>query len=247
MISILGADGKSYGPVEDEQVHRWLAEGRASLQTLARIEGSSEWLPLGEMRSFNPLLPPPLPARTPPPLPAAAQLLSVEEACALLATPNTELLASRLSRLVATLLDSTFSLFFALPGLFLLALGCLKDPTPFNTLMETGFPGHETARILIILGLLIPAIAQVWLLSTRGQTIGKALLQMRIVRDEDESKAGFIKAVVLRGLVPGLLGTLPYVGAFFTIANIFFIFRADKRCLHDHIAGTKVIRTDAEG
>jgi len=43
-------------------------------------------------------------------------------------------------------------------------------------------------------------------------------------------------------LVPGILGAVPMIGNVFTIVNYCFIFRADRRCLHDLIAGTKVVK-----
>jgi hypothetical protein len=36
---------------------------------------------------------------------------------------------------------------------------------------------------------------------------------------------------------------MPYVGPFFGLANILFILRADRRCIHDHFADTKVVLT----
>lgn len=78
---------------------------------------------------------------------------------------------------------------------------------------------------------------QVYLLSSQGQTIGKSLMKIRIVREDDETNPGFWRAVFLRIIVTGLLGSIP----FFSLADILFIFREDARCIHDHIAGTKVI------
>ena len=80
------------------------------------------------------------------------------------------------------------------------------------------------------------------MLSMRGQTIGKRLLGIRIVRFGDGSNPGFVRAWLLRSLVVGLIGTLPMVGNVFMIVNYAFIFRADRRCLHDLIADTKVVK-----
>jgi GYF domain 2 len=43
MYTIIGGDGKEYGPVTTAQVRAWVAGGRANLQTRARAEGSEEW------------------------------------------------------------------------------------------------------------------------------------------------------------------------------------------------------------
>jgi uncharacterized RDD family membrane protein YckC len=44
--------------------------------------------------------------------------------------------------------------------------------------------------------------------------------------------------VLLRGVVNGLLSIIPLYG----LVDALFIFREDKRCLHDLIAGTIVVR-----
>jgi uncharacterized RDD family membrane protein YckC len=46
----------------------------------------------------------------------------------------------------------------------------------------------------------------------------------------------------LRIIVNGIPGALPCIGPFYSLADILCIFREDRRCLHDHIAGTKVVQ-----
>jgi TM2 domain-containing membrane protein YozV len=46
MYKIMGADGQPYGPVNAEQLRRWIAENRVRAQTLVQVEGASEWKPL---------------------------------------------------------------------------------------------------------------------------------------------------------------------------------------------------------
>jgi hypothetical protein len=43
MYSIIGGDGKEYGPVTADQVRAWLAGGRANLETKAKAAGTDEW------------------------------------------------------------------------------------------------------------------------------------------------------------------------------------------------------------
>jgi len=40
---IVGADGKTYGPVGLEQLRQWIAEGRADSRTPVYVEGASAW------------------------------------------------------------------------------------------------------------------------------------------------------------------------------------------------------------
>ena len=53
MFTILGADGKEYGPVTAGKMHEWIAGGRANLQTKARRESETEWKTLGDFPEFS--------------------------------------------------------------------------------------------------------------------------------------------------------------------------------------------------
>jgi uncharacterized RDD family membrane protein YckC len=81
-----------------------------------------------------------------------------------------------------------------------------------------------------------------WLLATRGQTIGKMLLGLRIVRS-DGSAASAGKVIGLRYGLCWLLAFIPLVGGLFGLIDALMIFRADRRCLHDLIADTIVVKT----
>ena len=54
MFTILGADGKEYGPVATAKIHEWINGGRANLQTKARRDGEADWKALGDFAEFNP-------------------------------------------------------------------------------------------------------------------------------------------------------------------------------------------------
>jgi hypothetical protein len=43
MYTIIGGDGKEYGPVPADQVRAWIVGGRANLETKARAMGADEW------------------------------------------------------------------------------------------------------------------------------------------------------------------------------------------------------------
>src|SRR5262245_34595425 len=53
MYKIIGADGKEYGPVSAELLRDWIQQGRVSLQTQARQEGSTDWKPLSSFTEFS--------------------------------------------------------------------------------------------------------------------------------------------------------------------------------------------------
>jgi TM2 domain-containing membrane protein YozV len=75
MYKFIGADGRQYGPVNIDQIRRWLAENRLRADTLVQAEGSLDWKPLhtfpelaAELNSVPPTITPP---NAIPPLAAA--------------------------------------------------------------------------------------------------------------------------------------------------------------------------------
>jgi uncharacterized RDD family membrane protein YckC len=237
MFTILGADGKEYGPVTAGKMHEWIAGGRANLQTKARRDGETEWKTLGDFPEFSQFGavsdagPAPTPPLAPAPVSVPAPVFAAPAAALALAP------ASRWLRLGAVLLDSVIGLILALPGMALLLAGGIftRSNQPNLALMLPGFLVLGIAELALL-------AVQIYLLSTRGQTIGKKLLGIRIVCFDDESNPGFVKAFLLRAFVNGLIGAVPFLGFFYSLVDICFIFRDDRRCIHDLIAGTKVVK-----
>jgi|SRR5579871_6594279 len=65
MYKIIGADGQQYGPVNLEQMRRWMAENRIRADTLVQTEGAAEWKPassfpelVAELKSVPPTIGP---------------------------------------------------------------------------------------------------------------------------------------------------------------------------------------------
>jgi uncharacterized RDD family membrane protein YckC len=236
MFTILGADGKEYGPVPAHRVHEWIHGGRANLQTKARREGEADWKTLGDFPEFNPALapaaPPPALAESAIPSPAATGVA----------------LAGRGARLGSFFLDYLCGVLAACPGLIILGPTFLSIFMQAARGQEPDFSGMQAGGMLLgvavtVLGSLILLIIQIVMLSTRGQTIGKRLVGIRVVRHPDASPAGFVHAWLLRNLVPGILQLLPFgLGFLFFLVDACFIFREDRRCIHDFIAGTQVVK-----
>jgi uncharacterized RDD family membrane protein YckC len=82
---------------------------------------------------------------------------------------------------------------------------------------------------------------QGYLLATRGQTIGKALLGMRITRP-DGDKVSIARVIGLRYGVGYAFNLFLAAALIFGVADMLLIFRKSRRCLHDTIADTIVIR-----
>lgn len=81
-----------------------------------------------------------------------------------------------------------------------------------------------------------------FLLASSGQTVAKRLLGMRIVSVQDGKILPFGKLVALRYLPVYIAPYIPIAGQIFGLVNVLFIFGSEKRCIHDYIAGTKVIK-----
>ncbi len=84
------------------------------------------------------------------------------------------------------------------------------------------------------------AIINWFLISKYGQSIGKMMVGTRIVMEEDGSLPGFLNGVVLRSWIALALQAVP----FFTLIDALWIFGDKVQCVHDLIAGTRVIQIE---
>jgi uncharacterized RDD family membrane protein YckC len=224
MFTILGGDGQEYGPASVEQIRAWITSGRANLDTRAKKQGETDWRRLGDFPEFAPR-----PAGEPPVMGtsdgAHARLGSLGE------------------RFGAAFIDGCLKAACSIPT----ALSVMKY------LQENLQPGTQPdpqammAAITSSAALAYPylgvlAVLQGILIATRSQSVGKILLGLRIVRT-DGSQANFAQAFVIRSAVPTAIEYIPFLGFLFWIVDTCFIFRADRRCLHDLMAGTKVIKS----
>ena len=99
--------------------------------------------------------------------------------------------------------------------------------------------GVAVLTIVLLLALAY-GIYQLVQLHRTGQTFGKKMLGIKIVRN-DGSRAGLGRIFWLRMFVPGFVGAIPLVGGLFGLIDPLFIFGEEKRCLHDLIADTIVV------
>jgi uncharacterized RDD family membrane protein YckC len=98
--------------------------------------------------------------------------------------------------------------------------------------------------LAMMLGYVALAVWNAVWLHRYGQTIGKRLLGIRIVRG-DGSRASLGRIFALRYLPMALLGGLTgHPGGLVKLVDVLCIFRDDRRCLHDLIADTRVVRAD---
>ncbi len=138
-------------------------------------------------------------------------------------------LADRGSRLGAVTLDFLILVLSVIPGYVMLSSS--------DSDMAKGI-----ATALIVIGFFAVTITQWVYLVRYGQSLGKKMLGIRIVKVSDESVPGFQKIVLLRTFVPALLTWIPFAGLILFLVDVLLIFRDDRRCVHDLIAETKVIK-----
>ena len=80
-----------------------------------------------------------------------------------------------------------------------------------------------------------------YLLMKHGQTVGKWLTGIRIA-DLDGGIPSFGRVVGLRYLPTSVASVIPVVGSIYPLVDVLFIFRSDRRCIHDLLAGTQVVK-----
>jgi uncharacterized RDD family membrane protein YckC len=147
--------------------------------------------------------------------------------------PEGELvLATRLSRFAAQFIDGIIFGGIAIAGGLALGFSILK-PDPQNALAnQFTFFAFWVLSYLLVNG---------YFLYRDGQTLGKKAMSIRIVR-ADGSKAGFARILWMRLAPFWLLGQIPLFGPLLSLADPLFIFRESRKCLHDNIADTVVVR-----
>ncbi|MCY1074661.1 RDD family protein [Archangium lansingense] len=146
--------------------------------------------------------------------------------------------APRTTRLLAQLVDSlvmSVPLFVAM-GIFLVLMLAKVGDDESRALIGVGMFGLAFLMSLGVLGY------QAYQTVVTGQSIGKRMMGIRVVRN-DGSQADFVRVILLRNVVPYLVN----LGCgLFWFVDVLFIYAEDQRCLHDHIADTRVVKVDDE-
>ena len=92
-----------------------------------------------------------------------------------------------------------------------------------------------------LLALLCTGAITAVLVHKNGQTIGKKWLGIKVAR-KDGSRATLARIFWLRYLLNTVFTLVPVIGSFYALIDILFIFGEAKRCCHDYLADTIVIR-----
>lgn len=149
-------------------------------------------------------------------------------------------LATPGSRLGAQIIDSLLFAAAAIPGAI---VGALVGSS-YHYTSETGDAKDGIGMFAVILGMgtgMIFYFYQCYLIANSGQTLGKRWSDVRIVL-ENGDPPGFMRGVVLRSWLLLLLRVIPGLGYIVGLVDTLMIFGATRRCLHDRIAGTRVLK-----
>ncbi len=141
-------------------------------------------------------------------------------------------LASRWLRLFAALIDNIIAFVIILPLMFYFDI--------FDLAFQNKELSYSYTLIFTAIGVVMYMLIHGYLLKTRGQTVGKLALGIKIVSLDGDLPA--FPSLILKRYAPlWLLQLVPSLNLL-SLIDAVFIFRSDKRCIHDLIAGTKVIR-----
>lgn len=137
--------------------------------------------------------------------------------------------APRWRRLVAFLID--------------FAIGCLAAAATGGAVMtiDAGVSDEMLGLYVILAGLLVHVLINLSGWSTTGQSIGKRILKIRIVR-KDMTTCSLKRILIPRTIVSTFFTLVPFIGFFWPLVDGLLIFRRKPHCLHDDLSGTAVIR-----
>jgi len=154
---------------------------------------------------------------------------------------QTRNLAARGSRLAAVILDGILGFICFAPAYV----------TNFATLAQQS-RGNPLALWIILaktgtwfyvgaLGALVVLAIDLVLLARNGQTIGKKLLGIKVVR-VDGTPVSLFRVFFVRYLCNTFLTMIPLVGSLYSLVDALMIFGESRRTLHDRMADTIVIK-----
>ena len=146
--------------------------------------------------------------------------------------------ASRGKRLAAVCIDWFIMILCLTPVVEYLGLRELVEsyqpgqtPVPMTTELVLKMLAFQYGIFLLLNG---------FLLQHYGQTIGKRAMNIAIV-DLEGRRVPLLNLILNRYVSQWALGLISGIGALLRLVDWLFIFRDGNRCLHDHIARTRVI------
>ncbi len=149
-------------------------------------------------------------------------------------------LAGRGERLAASIVDTILMLAIVMPAMYFGGY--------FSEVMQAAQRGERISFLFQLAwgvgGFLVFVLVQGFPLATSAQTWGKRLLGIRI--ETMDARQPPLATLLLRRYLPmQLVARIPLLGGLIAMVDSLMIFRADHRCGHDLIAGTRVVKAKA--
>ena len=165
-------------------------------------------------------------------------------------------LASPWIRLGAAVIDQIIVsvMFFPVVFVLIITLGpMIVDTQAMDAAMSAATTDEERSNIFMgwlmdlflfyliatPLGAIVPVTIYAIMVTKSGQTPGKKLCKVRIVRADNKQLPGFVKGVVVRSWLGQLVYSIPIVGQ----VGVLLIFGAKRQTLWDIMAGTIVVES----
>jgi uncharacterized RDD family membrane protein YckC len=149
-------------------------------------------------------------------------------------------LASRWARLAAVIIDGLFGFAGFIPA-YVTNFATIAQQSRGNPVaIWVGLAKTGSWFYLGVIGALIVLAIDITLLARNGQTIGKKLLGIKVVR-VDGSPVSFVRVFFVRYVFNTFLTLIPLVGSLYSLADSLMIFSESRRTAHDRIADTIVI------
>lgn len=149
--------------------------------------------------------------------------------------PTSQVLASPWIRLVSQIVDGLIAAVVILPLQYVSGY--------FGRMTEAAQAGSAITLepfLWVPVNVLI-MVAINWTFLLNGQTIGKKIMKLRIVR-KDGSPIDRTRIITHRMLPVWIASVIPFIGSLAVLVDSLCIFRAGRNTLHDDIADTKVIQ-----
>lgn len=156
------------------------------------------------------------------------------------ATPNDEL-ARRFTRFASALVDGFIAMALTIP---------VAMATGYYARLQAQEVGFVEQLVMSLFGMGVVLLLNGYLLATRGQSIGKFLTGIQIVDFQNGGLLPFYRVYVFRylWLLPIVVITAAIPGTaddlllnIVALIDSLLIFTQERRCLHDYIAGSKVV------
>jgi uncharacterized RDD family membrane protein YckC len=162
------------------------------------------------------------------------------------APSGTDVLASRGERFGASIIDGLLFTVPLIPTYMMVIPGMTRQGKP-NALAFWAAAAGTGARFYLAMVVCLALLGiNAYLVNKNGQSIGKKMLGIKVVR-RDGSRATLARIFFLRNVLNSVIQyaaslLMPILSSLYVLTDLLFIFGNARRCVHDYLADTIVIK-----